>query len=158
MLLRRITIRILSQRLYYMEKYFTRICDWKSFLLLFLFFIFESRFHASVKKKKEKLQFTSILSLTSYLNFFPSIFFFLFLILFLREDFLLDLISFHSIFIFCIVIVFGIGKTRYIYFFPSNLLFFFYFLIPFLSKTFLSESYSSFFISISSITTAFGIE
>ena len=31
-------------------KIFYGICDWKSFLLLFLFFIFESRFHASVKK------------------------------------------------------------------------------------------------------------
>lgn len=105
-------------------KIFYRICDWKFFLLLFLFFIFESRFHASVKKKKEKLQFTSILSLTSYLNFFPSIFFFLFLILFLREDFLQDLISFY----FYFFVLYSELERRdiYIFFLESSILFLFF--------------------------------
>lgn len=97
-------------------------------LLLFLLSYFESRFHAFVKKE---LQFTSIISLTSYLNFFPWIFYFLFLffILFLREDFLLDLISL-SLFLF-FSRLYSELERRDIYFSLESFIFFL-FLIPFL--------------------------
>lgn len=97
-------------------------------LLLFLLSYFESRFHAFVKKE---LQFTSIISLTSYLNFFPWIFYFLFLffILFLREDFLLDLIPL-SLFLF-FSRLYSELERRDIYFSLESFIFFL-FLIPFL--------------------------
>lgn len=97
-------------------------------LLLFLLSYFESQFHAFVKKE---LQFTSIISLTSYLNFFPWIFYFLFLffILFLREDFLLDLIPL-SLFLFFSRLYSEL--ERHDIYFSLESFIFFLFLIPFL--------------------------
>lgn len=107
------------------------IYDWKSFPLSSSLFTFVFRIAIPFAFVKKEPQFTSIISLTSYLNFFPWIFYFLFLffILFLREDFLLDLIPL-SLFLF-FSRLYSELERRDIYFSLESFIFFL-FLIPFL--------------------------
>lgn len=108
------------------------IYDWKSFPLSSSLFTFVFRIAIPFAFVKKELQFTSIISLTSYLNFFPWIFYFLFLffILFLKEDFLLSG-SYSSLSIFVFSRLYSELERRDIYFSLESFIFFL-FLIPFL--------------------------